>query len=468
MRKTVFSTILIVVILCLISTAAYSFKAQAAANDGYIVKVKNDNRISLFSLPDGIEKIGGEGIYFAETQNDVDYLKLFSVIEYIEPNYEVLLFGSPQDDSFSNQVNLAMINVESAWDIGCYGNDVRIGIIDSGIYGHSDIKDILLAGYNYYDDNDNTDDNNGHGTFISGLIAAQNNGIGIVGVAHKVKLIPLKCFGAGMNTSLKVILAAIYGAVDDFDCQIINMSFGLVSNPISLAEAIEYAVANGIIIVAAVGNDGNDTVYYPAGYENVIGVGSVNDDKSLSRFSQRNTSVFVVAPGNNVMSCNIFDSYSINSGTSFSAPIVTATIALTKCIDDTLSLDDVMDLLKTTSDDLGNGGYNSNYGYGLINIKALVYKMLENKEIFVSPIDIESSIKANIKIFNNTEFKKQCISIFSEYIEGQIENLQFDEIEIESNEIIDVSCVPNKGILKHMLWEDLDSMMPVAAERMSK
>ena len=284
---------------------------QTSANEhenhrGYIVRVRERQALFRFTLPDGIEELGRKkGIYFAQTQEDIEWLTTLGEIEYIEPDYEVTLFGVPNDEYYTEQTNLHMINVESMWNIGCYGNGVRIGVIDSGVYSHSDLNGNILPGHNYCDENTNTGDQNGHGTFISGIIAAERDNIGIIGVAHMAKIVPLKCFGIGMTTSLKTIVDAIYGAVDDFDCEIINMSFGLASNTESLEEAVNYAVSQGVIIVAAVGNDGTDTTYYPAAYSNVIGVGSVNDDKSISGFSQNNASVFVTAPGNSVKSLSI-------------------------------------------------------------------------------------------------------------------------------------------------------------------
>jgi len=225
---------LLFLIVTIISTLSYTTIAfpeniTSDESNGYIVKVNVNQRALRFVLTDSIEEIGqGKGVYFAETQNDVERLKFLGEIEYIEPNYEVTLFGTPNDEYYTEQTNLHIINVESAWNIGCYGNDVRIGVIDSGVYNHPDLNGSILPGYNYRDNNTDTDDTNGHGTFVSGLIAAQRNDIGIVGVAHKAKIIPLKCFGTGMTTSLKTIVDAIYGAVDDFDCEIILLCSVLI------------------------------------------------------------------------------------------------------------------------------------------------------------------------------------------------------------------------------------------------
>ena len=112
----------------------------------------------------------------------------------------------------------------------------------------------------------------------------------------KVRLVPLKCFD-DKTTNVSVICKAIYGAVDDFGCDVINMSFGLMEDSIALKEAIDYAAGKGVIIVAAVGNDGTEELCYPAAYDNVIGVGSVDKNEGVSSVSQHNKSVFITAPG---------------------------------------------------------------------------------------------------------------------------------------------------------------------------
>jgi thermitase len=353
--------------------------ADAVDNEGFIVKIaieENQGRMR-FSLPDGIEEIGrNKGVFFARTQSDIELLKLLGEIEYIEPNYEVTLFRVPNDELFAEQLNLHMVNIQSAWNLGFYGCGVIVGVIDSGVYNHSDLSANILPGFNYRDDNTDTGDTNGHGTFVSGVIAALSNDIGIIGAAHGAKIVPLKCFGTGMTTNLRYIVDAIYGAVDDFGVQIINMSFGLASNPESLEEAVDYAVAQGVIMIAAVGNDGTGTLYFPAAYENVIGVGSVNNDKSLSDVSQRNSSVFVTAPGSDVISLNIGGGYRTDSGTSFAAPLVTGIVAILKQIDSTLDVEDIKSLLAATAEDLWGDGYSIYFGHGLVDVQALMEVML--------------------------------------------------------------------------------------------
>ena len=125
------------------------------------------------------------------------------------------------------------------------------------------------------------------------------------GISHKSKIIPLKCFDKNTDTYIDDIIPAIYDAVDIYKCDVINMSFGITSNSQKLEKVVTYALTNNVIVVASVGNQGCETLYYPAAYEGVIGVGSINNNSEVSTFSQYNTSVDVVAPGEALESLRI-------------------------------------------------------------------------------------------------------------------------------------------------------------------
>ena len=439
--------------------------ANAVDYDGFIVKMKEEKSIALFSLSEGVEELGrNKGMYYAKTQADVLRFKVAGDVEYIEPNYSVSLFGVPKDNYYSQQTNLHMVKAEDAWSIGCFGNDVKIGVIDSGVYNHVDLEGNILQGYNYLDGNKNTNDTNGHGTFVSGLIAAQCDGVGVVGIAHRAKIVPLKCFGTGMTTTLNIILDAIYGAVDDFGCEIINMSFGMAVNSSFLSDAVRYAISKNAIMVAAVGNEGTDEIFYPAGYENVIGVGSVNFDKGVSIFSQRNSSVFVTAPGNSVIGLGINGGYRVDSGTSFSSPLVSGMIAIAKCVDDSIDISKIKDMLIETSEDLGDEGYDIYYGHGIIDIQSMIDRMLENAKWFVSPIDRKGN-KFNVYIYNNSGRNANVASIFVSYSENKLNQSSVSNLDVREVETVNIEYVSGADV-KYFLWGDFGGMVPLSKARL--
>ncbi|MGE4354537.1 MAG: S8 family serine peptidase, partial [Oscillospiraceae bacterium] len=268
------------------------------------------------------------------------------------------------DPYFYKQDNLQHIGYEAAWAQGLDGRGVRIAVIDSGVYtDHEDLVSTnILPGINLLDRSSNVEDTSGHGTFITGmLVAERNNGIGISGMVDKASVVPLKCFSSGRQTDSRYIVSAIYMAVDEYSCDVINLSLGISENIPALSEAVDYAVDKGVIIIASVGNTGGTSLMYPAAYDNVIGVGSVTLTDTSSYFSQRNTSVFVVAPGEKIISMgtDFKDSYMEGSGTSFSAVHVTALAAIAKQYNRSIDCDAFKELLKDSTVDLGTEGYDT-------------------------------------------------------------------------------------------------------------
>lgn len=320
-------------ILFFMITMLYPSFRVLADSGGYIVKFKNE------CIPEGIKNSLsdsglGNNVYLTD---NIDILKSYvSFVEYIEENDTVTLIDSEADriQCFStDETNfepwqLDMVNAQYAWDLATYGNGINVGIIDSGCNQHIDITNNLAGGHNYMLDTDDYSDNIGHGTHVAGIIAAENNGFGITGIAPKATIYALKCFDANYQTNVSMLAKAIYSAVDDYNCRVINMSLGLKTDRQALYDAIKYAYDKGVIIVAAVGNDGNGTLYYPAAYEEVIGVGSVGNTRVKSYFSQENRSVFVVAPGECYYSLKGTDEYIDDQGTSQSTPLVTGAAAI--------------------------------------------------------------------------------------------------------------------------------------------
>ena len=284
--------------------------------------------------------------------------------DYCEPDYVVELF----DANLAEYYPTASIDFSYGDRLGFCGQGITVGVIDSGAYSHSELFGNLLQGHNYIDDTEDTTDFLGHGTFVSGLIAAQKNNVGIIGTAYRASVVPLKCFDTGVTTHVSMVCAAIYAAVDVYHCQIINMSFGLKEYSNKLKAAIDYADDNGVLLVASVGNAGDDTVYYPAAFENVIGVGAIDQDGKLASFSQYNESVFLVAPGVGITGADTADGYTTKSGTSFSTPIVAGIAARIMCADRSLSNTELMDALSGGAIDLGEEGRDDFYGYGCVSL----------------------------------------------------------------------------------------------------
>jgi len=169
---------------------------------------------------------------------------------------------------------------EDVREKGLTGTGVRIGIIDSGVYAeHLDLAgSISEESFNILSQNNEIGDEYGHGTLVSGIIGViADNETGVVGIAPDAEIIMIKCFD-GKTTKVSYIISALnYAASLNLD--VLNLSFGVSfssesANLLLMKEAVNAVYASGATIVAAVGNSGNATMYYPAAFDNVIGVGA--------------------------------------------------------------------------------------------------------------------------------------------------------------------------------------------------
>ena len=356
---------------------AFPALAGEAEYEGYLVKL-NHRAPRLLSAEDGDDLLVVDSL---EDALDIPA----EYVEYIEPNYLVELFDhsdqdwQPSDPHYQQyQWGLQEMDVMTAWQAGFTGKGVKVGFVDSGVNGtHEDLNAQNITGMNFNKDGlpYNTD-NYGHGTFAMGIVAAQtDNALGLAGIAPDAQMVAYRVFSNKSGTIYNVV-AAIDQAVAD-GCQVLNLSMGTASDSQTLREAVQRAVDAGMVVVAAVGNSGTATLQYPAAYEGVIGVGSVGPDLTVSSFSQRNNTVFVTAPGEQIAGLDYADDKGYlldlnsnqNRGTSYAAPVVTAMAALALSYDPELTAGDFCRLLEDTAIDLGTAGYDVEYGHGLVNIE---------------------------------------------------------------------------------------------------
>ena len=279
------------------------------------------------------------------------------------------------DPGSAKQWGMKAVGMDEAWGMGPTGKDVKVGIIDCGLStATGDIaRSRVEAGPNYTGSVGNSaTDIEGHGTFVAGIIgAAKDNGVGIAGVAPECDFYIVKALGD---------MAQAVKDCADAGCQVINMSMGTsVREDKELAKAIAYAGDKGVIVIASVGNEGTasgpDQYNLPAAYDSVIGVGCVDKNLNVCEYSNKNDSVFVVAPGDKVASLSLLPGVvTTMDGTSFSTPFVTGLAALLLEMHPGMTTAEFKEILMDTSDDLGAEGYDIAAGYGMINVpEALRY-----------------------------------------------------------------------------------------------
>jgi len=210
------------------------------------------------------------------------------------------------------------------------GEGVTVAVIDTGCdLDHPDLKHSLVDGYNFIGRNKAPMDDNGHGSHVAGTIAAENNNKGIVGVAPKAKIMPIKSLGRDGTGDLKSICEGILFAADN-GADIITMSLGTPVGSMYMRQCVNYAVDKGCVFFCAAGNSGQKSeLMYPSKYSDTISVGSISNSLKISRFScSAGSELDFLAPGEDVISCVPDDSYAIMSGTSMANPFAAGCAAL--------------------------------------------------------------------------------------------------------------------------------------------
>ena len=278
------------------------------------------------------------------------------------------------DDELLNSWGVEHIGAGLVHASGNEGAGIKIGIIDSGIdYTHPELSVNYVGGWDYVNNDNDPKDDYGHGTFVAGIIGAADNGQGIVGVAPQASLYAYKVLDNTGNGSFENVIAALTQSIMD-GMDIVNMSFGSLGNPGSeLFEACEQAAAAGILLVAAAGNFGTsigigDNILFPARYSSVIAVGATTEDDDRASFSGTGLDLELMAPGENILSTDLFGGYAYVSGTSFSAAHVTGASALFM----SAGIVNVRETMLLTALDLGPLGFDTLYGYGMVNVDAAV------------------------------------------------------------------------------------------------
>jgi major intracellular serine protease len=223
---------------------------------------------------------------------------------------------------------IVKFNIDSNW-IQYTGKNIKVAIIDTGCdLNHEDIKNNLIEGYNFIDNSNYPEDDNGHGTHVAGIVAASNNKKGIVGVAPDTKILPIKVLDSEGNGDNELVAKSIVWAVDR-SSDIITMSLGSIENSKDVYSAIKYAIKNNVLVFCAAGNMGLDhPVLYPAKYDETIAIGSINEDLKISEFTCFGEELDFLSPGENILSCVPKNNYSIMSGTSMSNPFAVGCASL--------------------------------------------------------------------------------------------------------------------------------------------
>jgi serine protease len=249
----------------------------------------------------------------------------------------------PNDPLYAEkQWNLKRVGAETAWDYTC-GRGVTVAVIDTGVAcfdkgpfsrGTDLAGTRCTAGYNFVDNSPDAYDDHGHGTHVAGTIAqTTNNGVGAAGLAYCATLMPVKVLSRQGFGTVAGVAEGIRFAADN-GADVINMSLGGPSSSRAIASAVKYALAKGVVVVAAAGNSGR-SVGYPAAYPGVIAVSATDANDKIAWFSSRGPEVTIGAPGVGITQqtvcdggknkCEVFGTF---NGTSMASPHVAGVVAM--------------------------------------------------------------------------------------------------------------------------------------------
>lgn len=298
-------------------------------NKGLIVSLKNEGGVLLLQPNKKLSDLQLEAV-------GQEYLEAIDEFVEIEVDQSIQILGDPVYDWAFNpgpEVQLAEVYVDKNLTRG----PIQIAVVDTGIYGEHEIFDYVdvLPGFNSFDENLVAFDDVGHGTHVAGIIADH---------ISDVTIIPYKIVGKN-GGRLSNVLTALDQAIED-EVDIINTSFGLLSPSYSLEILVEKMHREGIILVAAAGNNANTKGFYPASYMHSIAVASIDRNGNKMPKSNYGTWVDVAANGFFIRSSLPNDLYGVKSGTSQAAPLVTAAVAEILKTEDPTDPFDFIDILK--------------------------------------------------------------------------------------------------------------------------
>lgn len=285
--------------------------------------------------------------------------KLFdmAITRYIEPDSIVYALNTPNDPLFSQQSGIERLQVPLVWDLTTGSKNVVIAVSDTGVsLTHEDLNGNIwynmkevpgngvdddnngfiddTNGWNFHANNNNPNDEQGHGSHVSGILGAEgDNGMGIAGINWNVSIMPVQFLGPDGSGSTSAGISTIIYAADN-GARVLNASWGGPSASQALQDAIDYATSKGMLVVVAASNsseDNDEDPAYPAAYPNagMVTVASSQSNGSLSSFSNYgHISTDLAAPGSSILSSTPGNRYQRFNGTSMASPMVAGVAGL--------------------------------------------------------------------------------------------------------------------------------------------
>jgi len=312
----------------------------------------------------------GNAIAVAMNLEDFDRMTAEGYVIEEDPERTTLTVQSSRElQSQITPDGIKMVRAPETWEkFSVRGKGIKVCVVDSGLFEHTDLTASRISGYNGKEAvTPWNEDGNGHGTHVTGIIAAADNNRGAVGVAPDADIYVVRVFSDEGRFFGSDITAAVE-ICREANARIINMSLG---GPRSLStenNTFNILADEGIISIGAAGNDGNTEFSYPASYSAVLSVAAVDSNMNLASFSQRNSKVDVAGPGVQIPSLGNDNGLSLLSGTSQAAPHVAGVVALMMSFNASVPSDSILTALQDTANNPENpNGRTDSFGHGIVD-----------------------------------------------------------------------------------------------------
>lgn len=373
----------------------------------------------------------------SEANEDGNEDIIISVAEdFSIPIFNVSIISERECNASSNEYSLSIINVQEVWEQDINGSGTKISIIDTGISHHPDLEEMIIAEKDFT--GEGTEDLNGHGTFVAGIVAS---------IAPGAELMNIKCLGKDATGIGSDAISAIEWSIDN-GADIIVCSFGAegpCDGDCPLCEEADSAVKNGVVVVAAAGNDGplRKRIDCPGNAHSVIAVGASDSDDFIPLWSGRGPTKDgrvkpdLVAPGINIKSTYLDGKYAYWSGTSFAAPQVAGAAALLLQAKN-LAPAQIKDALLRSAKDLGYDSYSQ--GTGRLDVYE-TYRYIQGEVSLEKPsfpVSSPPDDDAEALVFDIGHLISPLLDIFI-----QSDSLEDLPIEIQNNGL---NCLTTKMV----------------------
>jgi len=300
-------------------------------------------------------------------------------VERVEEDALVVALGkaskpTPRPATQTIEWGIHQIGADAVWGTAT-GAGIKVAIVDTGIQAaHPDLSANYKGGVNILSSRKGPEDDNGHGTWCAGIVAAANNTVGVVGVAPAASLYAVKVLDRNGSGFTSDVIAGIEWCVGN-GMDVISMSLGSDSDVQSLHDACTAAYDAGLVLVAAAGNDGDnnaatDEVDYPGAYDSVIAVAATDSQNGHPSWSSDGRTVEISAPGVGIRSTYKGSAYATGDGTSAACPHVSGSVALLLGLEPGLTPYEVRMRLAGSATDIGPAGWDVFSGAGLVNVPA--------------------------------------------------------------------------------------------------